>query len=90
MSIYDIHQALRDSEPHERTMAGTVPPEYHKYLPLFRRVNADQLPLDRPYDHQIELQEGFTPPFGLLYSPSRPELEALQDELQENLSKAFI
>ena len=68
----------------------TVPPEYHKYLPLFRKVNADQLPPHRPYDHQIELQEGFMPPFGPLYSLSRPELEALQDWLQENLSKGFI
>ena len=70
MSVYDIHQALRDSEYDERAMADTVPPEYHEYLPLFRKVNADQLPPHRPYDHQIELQEGFTPPFGPLYSLS--------------------
>ena len=41
MSLYDIHQALRDSEPDERAMADTVAPEYHEYLPLFRKVNAD-------------------------------------------------
>ena len=70
MSLYDIHQALWDSEPDERAMPDTVPPEYHEYLPLFRKVNANQLPSHRPYDHQIELQEGFTPPFGPLHSLS--------------------
>ena len=70
MSLYDIHQALRDSESDERAMADTVPPEYHESLPLFRKVNADQLPLHCPYDHQIELREGLTPSFGPLYSLS--------------------
>ena len=41
MSLYDIHQALRDSESDERAMADRVPPEYHEYPPLFRKVNAD-------------------------------------------------
>ena len=34
MSLYDIHQALRDSKPDERAMADIVPPDYHEYLPL--------------------------------------------------------
>ena len=41
MSLYDIYQALRDSEPDERAMAEMVPPEYHGYISLFRKVNAD-------------------------------------------------
>ena len=61
ISLYDIHQALRDSEPDERAMADILPPEYHEYLPLFRKVNADQLPPHQSHDHQIELQEGFPP-----------------------------
>ena len=51
MLLSDIHQALRDGECNERTMAETVPPKYHEYLPLFWKVNADQLPPHRPYDH---------------------------------------
>ena len=90
MSLHDIHQALRDREPDEQAMADLVPPEYHEFLPLFRKVIANQRPSHRPYDHQIELQEGFPPPFGPLDSLSRPELEALRDWLQENLSNGFI
>ena len=70
MSLYDIHQALQDSETDEQAMRNTVPPEYHKFLALFRKVNTDQLPPQSPYDYQIELQEGFKSPFGPLYSLS--------------------
>ena len=48
MSLYDTNHALRYSESDERAMADTVPPEYHEYLPLFRKVNADQLPPHQP------------------------------------------
>jgi hypothetical protein len=34
--------------------------------------------------------DGFQPPFGQLYSLSRPELEELKRWLGENLSKVFI
>ena len=90
MSLYAIHQGLWDSKCDECRMAETVPSEYHEYLPLFRKVNADQLLPYWPYDHRNDLREGFEPPFGPLYSLSRPELEALQDWLRENLSKGFI
>ena len=90
MSRNEIHQALRDTEPDEQAMRNTVPPEYHEFLPLFRKVNLDQLPPHCPYHYQIELQERFTPPFGPLYFLSRPELEALRNWLQENLDEGFI
>ena len=35
MSLYNIHKASCDSEPDERAMADTVPPEYYKFLLLF-------------------------------------------------------
>ena len=90
LSLYSIHQALRDKEPTKEDTLATIPKEYHDCLPMFRKVNADKLPPHRPNDHGIDLKEGFTPPFGPLYSLSRPELEALRDWLQENLSKGFI
>ena len=53
---------------------GLVPAEYHNFLPLFKKAIADVLPSHRPYDHKIMLKEDFSPPFGPLYSLSRPEL----------------
>ena len=67
-----------------------VPAEYHEFLPLFKKAIADILPPYRPYDHKITLKEGFIPLFGPLYSLPRPELQALWEWLDENLSKGFI
>ena len=55
MSHYDIHQALQDSKPDEPAMADIVSPEYHEYLPQFCKVDANQLPPHRSYNHYIEL-----------------------------------
>jgi hypothetical protein len=57
---------------------------------LFSEAEANKLPPHRPYDHRIPLKEGFTPPFGPIYSLLRTELEALKKWLDENLSKGFI
>ena len=59
-------------------------------MPLFKKAVADVLPPHRQYDHKITLKEGFTPLFGLIFSLSIPELKALREWLDENLSKGFI
>ena len=77
LSLYDIHQALSDREPTEGETLATILEAYPGFLPLFRKVNADKLPLHWPHGHSIDLENGFTPLFGHLNSLSRPELEAL-------------
>jgi hypothetical protein len=64
--------------------------EYHDYLKVFKKANADKLPPHCPSDHTIPLTDGFKPPFGPLYSLSHPKLEELKCWLDENLSKGFI
>jgi hypothetical protein len=53
-------------------------------------MEANKLLLHCPYDYRILLNDGFTPPFGPIYSLSRTELEVLRKWLEENLSKGFI
>jgi hypothetical protein len=67
-----------------------VPPEYHKFLPLFSEAAANKLLLQVLYYHHIYLKEGFTPLFRPIYSLSRTELEALMKWLDETFSKGFI
>jgi len=92
--LYEINQALGVGEqakkPKELDLKGYVPAEYQEFLPLFSETLAKNLPPHRPYDHKIPLREGFTPPFGPLYSMFRTELRTLKDWLEENLSKGFI
>ena len=92
LSLYELKKALRiDERLSEEKIKALVPEDYHDLLPLFDKAYADaHLPPRRPYDHKIELNEGFVPPFGPLYSCNREELETLQEWLHENLSKGFI
>ena len=59
-------------------------------MPLVKKAIADVLPPHQQYDHKITLKEGFMPPFGPIYSLPIPELKALREWLDENLSKGFI
>ena len=86
----DLLTAIAAAAIEDDKIWGLVPTEYHKFLPLFKKVIADVLPPHRPYYHKIMLKEGFSPTFGPLYSLSRPKLQALQEWLDENLSKGFI
>jgi hypothetical protein len=89
ISLYEINKAL-DQNKEANNILDIIPPEYHKFLPLFSEAKANKLPPHRPYDYRIPRKEGFTPPFGPIYSLSRTELEALKKWLDENLSKGFI
>ena len=86
----DLPTAVTAAAIEDDKIRVLVPAEYHEFLPLFKNTIADVLPLHRPYDHKITLKEGFSPPFGLLYSLSRPKLQALWEWLDENLSNRFI
>ena len=77
--MYDIDQAFKNKESTEDEILASIPEAYKEFLPLFQKVNADKLPPHCPQDHSIDLKEGFTLPFGSLYSLSRPGLKVLRD-----------
>jgi hypothetical protein len=90
LSLYEINMSLAMEDNKKPNIRTIVPPEYHDYLKIFERANANKLPLHRPSDHTIPLMDRFKPPFSPLYSLSYPELEELKCWLDENLSKGFI
>jgi hypothetical protein len=88
VTLQDIEKALAPKViigPSER-----LPKEYHEFLEVFSKKEADKLPPHRSYDHKIQLKEGAEPPFGPLYDMSRGELLVLREYLEENLGKGFI
>ena len=70
--------------------SSELPDQYKEYQDVFEKKNVDMLPQHRPYDYEIDLQEGTQPPFGPIYSLSQNELVALQEYLHEDLAKNFI
>ena len=71
-------------------LATILPAQYHAFLHVFSRKEADTLPTRGPYDHAINLEEGAKPPASALYGMSRNEALELRRYLDENLSKGFI
>lgn len=67
-----------------------LPPQYHDFLDVFDREQANLLPPHRPWDHAIELQPGKHPPASRPYSMNLKELKALREYLDKELEKGFI
>ena len=68
---------------------SSVPTEYNEFSDVFE-AHADTLPTHQPYDMKIELEEGATPPFSLMYSLSLYELQTLHEFIDEHLAYSFI
>ncbi|KAG5716920.1 hypothetical protein E4T56_gene8539 [Termitomyces sp. T112] len=79
-----------ENKTEEQILSEVVPPEYHEFADVFSKGSAKELPLHRSYDHQINLEEGTSPPFGKIYNMSEIELRALKEYLDDMLSKGFI
>jgi hypothetical protein len=90
LSLNEISTTLQEPKDDDSNMRAIIPPEYHHYLKIFKKINTNKLPPHHLYDHKIPLVDGFQPPFGPLYSLSHLELEELKRWLEENLSKGFI
>ena len=89
VSLRDIKQVLKSKKCVDP--ATLLPAQYHKFLDVFSKDNADKLPPLRPgVDHKIKIEPGTQAPSGPLYSISREELEVLKKYLTENLNKSFI
>jgi hypothetical protein len=79
-----------EKDPVDGVPGLSLPPEFASFADVFTPKETDCLPPHRPYDHEIKLMEGKTPPFGPLYAMSREELKALIEWIDENLKKGFI
>ena len=67
-----------------------VPLDYHDFTDVFSKTHTCTLAPHWPYDLKIELEEGTSPPFGLIYSLSQSELKSFQELLDEHLVMDFI
>ena len=64
--------------------------EYHDFTDIFSKYKARVLVDHRPYDLQISLKEGASPPLRPIYSLSQEELLAIHRFIDENTSMGFI
>jgi hypothetical protein len=67
-----------------------VPEEYHEWLDVFNEKASDRFPDPRPWDHSIDLKEGFEPKNFKAYALSPEEHKLQQEFIDENLEKGYI
>src|SRR5258707_13929946 len=68
----------------------SIPAEYCDFCDIFSGEKAGTLAPHRPYDLQINVEEGAKPIHGPIYSLSPPELMALREFLEEHTRSGFI
>ena len=79
-----------NSKKDELTTEQMVPTEYHEYLDIFSEEKANRFPDSRPWDHKIEMKEGFEPKSFKNYNLTPEEQIELDKFLKENLDKGYI
>ena len=67
-----------------------IPEDYHDFADVFNKAKADTLAPHRPYDLKINLEEGASPPVGVMYSLSQLELQVLWEFIDEHIRIGFI
>ena len=75
VSLKDIEKALKSMK--HINPAVKLPKEYHRFLDVFSRQEADMLPVHHLYGHKIPLEVGKLPIFEALYGMSQDELKVL-------------
>src|SRR5258705_552267 len=85
--------SMADLTPLQVTAANTlnnILAKYHDFSNIFSGEKAGTLAPHRPYDLQINVEEGVKPIHGPIYSLSPPELAALWEFLKEHTKSGFI
>jgi len=74
----------------EQTVEELVPRRFWKWKKVFGKAESERMPVQKPWDHAIQLKESFIPKKGKVYSLSRDEREKVQTFMEDQLRKSYI
>src|SRR5258705_5569924 len=81
---------LNPSQVTATKILDSILAQFHEFHNVFSGEKVGTLAPHRPYDLQINVEEGAKPIHGPIYSLSPPELTALQEFLEEHTKNGFI
>lgn len=85
LSLLDVSRTLLHTQD-----TTAIPPEYHDFADVFSEEEADKLPpIDGP-QHEIQIEEGKTPPWGPIYALAATELKELREYIDKALQNGWI
>jgi len=74
----------------EEMLRKLVPKRFWKWKRVFGKRESERMPVQKAWDHAIELKEGFIPKKGKVYLLSREEREEVQAFVKDQLRKGYI
>ena len=74
----------------KETLKRLVPKRFWKWKRVFGKKESERMPVQKTWDHTIELKEGFMPKKRKVYSLSRKEGEEVQAFVEDQLRKGYI
>ena len=74
----------------EQTVEELVLKRFWKWRKVFGKAESERMPVQKPWDHTIELKEGFVPRKEKVYSLSRDKREEVQAFVEDQLRKGYI
>ena len=87
-SITFAQQHLSKEPP--KPLEEMIPPTFHDYLKVFSETAANRFPETKPWDHKIDLKEGFSPRPTKIYPLTQEEEHLTQEFINDNLKKGYI
>jgi len=69
---------------------GMVPRKFHWWLKVFGKVELERIPVQKIWDHTIDVKEDFKSSKTKVYLLSRNEREEVQKFVNEHLKKGYI
>ena len=79
-----------EKDEDKEVLKKLVPRRFWKWKKVFGKKESERMPVQKIWDHAIELKEGFTPRKGKVYSLLREEREEVQTFVEDQLRKGYI
>jgi len=79
-----------EKNENKETLRRLVPKRFWKWKKVFGKRKLKRMPVQKTWDHAIELKEGFTPKKEKIYLLLREEREEVQAFIEDQLRKEYI
>jgi len=79
-----------EKDEDEEMLRKLVPKRFWKWKKVFGKRESERMPVQKAWDHAIELKEEVTPKKGKVYSLSRKEREEVQAFTEDQLQKGYV
>jgi len=79
-----------EKDKDKKVLRKLVPKRFWKWKKVFGKKESERMPVQKTWDHAIELKEGFTPRKGKVYSLLREKKEEVQKFIEDQLRKEYI